>query len=69
MSQLFGGLDLCAIELVQEKSGKEWLISIHDSTMKFFPQTLEDDCQRIAQLIIHKMEIYSRPNREVTILK
>ena len=68
MSQLFGGLDLCAVEVVQEKSsGNEFILTINDCTMKFFPQTQEEDCQILADLIVHQMEIYSRPDRPITI--
>ncbi len=68
MSQLFGGLDICAIELVQTKTGEEFIIKINDSTMQLIDQTQEEDCQSIADLIIHKMQIYCRPDQELTIL-
>ncbi len=65
MSQIFGGLDICAIKLVQSKIGKEFII---DCTMQLLVETQEEDCQTIAELIIHKMEIFCRPNQELTIL-
>ncbi len=68
MSQIFGGLDICAIELVQSKNGQEFIIEINDSTMQLFSETQEEDCQSIAELIIHKMQIFCRPNQELTIL-
>ncbi len=68
MSQLFGGLDICAIELIQTKTGKEFIIQINDCTMQLLGETQEEDCQFIADLIIHKMQIYCRPNQELTIL-
>ncbi len=68
MSQIFGGLDICAIKLVQSKNGKEFIIEINDCTMQLLGETQEEDCQIIAELIIHKMEIFCRPNQEFTIL-
>ncbi len=68
MSQIFGGLDICAIELVQSKTGKEFIIEINDCTMSLLGETQEADCQSIAELITHKMQIYCRPNQELTIL-
>jgi hypothetical protein len=65
VSQIFGGLDICAIKLVQSKIGKEFII---DCTMQLLVETQEEDCQTIAELIIHKMEIFCRPNQELTIL-
>jgi hypothetical protein len=68
VSQIFGGLDICAIELVQSKTGKEFIIEINDCTMSLLGETQEEDCQSIAELIMHKMQIYCRPNQELTIL-
>jgi hypothetical protein len=68
VSQIFGGLDICAIEIVQSKNGKEFIIEINDCTMKLLGETYEEDCQIIAELIIHKMEIYCRPNQQLTVL-
>jgi hypothetical protein len=36
--------------------------------MQLFSETQEEDCQSIAELIIHKMQIFCRPNQELTIL-
>ncbi len=68
MSQIFGGLDICAIELVRSRTGEEFIIEINDCTMQLLDETQEEDCQSIAELIIHKMQIYCRPNEELTIL-
>ena len=68
VSQIFGGLDMCAMEIVQSNTGKEYIIEVNDSTMELSEETREDDCQHIAELIIHKMQIYCRSDRELTIL-
>ena len=69
VSQLFGGLDLCAIELVQAKDGSEYIIQVNDCTMQLIGEDQEVDHQRIADLIVHKMEIHCRPNEQMTILR
>ncbi|CAF1117716.1 unnamed protein product [Adineta steineri] len=66
VSQIFGGLDICAIEIVQSNDGKEFIIDVNDCTMQLVGETYEEDYQSIAKLIIHKMEIYCRPNQELT---
>jgi hypothetical protein len=68
VSQIFGGLDICAIEIVQSKTGKEYIIEINDCTMELIGETYEEDYQAIAELVIHKMEIYCRPNQRLTTL-
>ena len=68
MSQIFGGLDICAIEIIQSITGKEFIIDINDCTMELFGETYEEDCQAIAELIVHKMEVYCRPNQQLTTL-
>ncbi|UJR10521.1 hypothetical protein I4U23_014724 [Adineta vaga] len=68
VSQIFGGLDLCAIELIQTNDGKEYIIQINDCTMQLIGENQEEDYRMIADLIVHKMEIYCRPNEQVTIL-
>ncbi|CAF4427480.1 unnamed protein product, partial [Adineta steineri] len=66
VSQIFGGLDICAVEIVQSNDGKEFIIDVNDCTMQLVGETYEEDYQSIAKLIIHKMEIYCRPNQELT---
>lgn len=68
VSQLFGGLDICAVEVIQSTSGKEYILQINDCTMELFNETQEEDCQYIADLVVHKMQIYCRPNQEISIL-
>ncbi len=68
VSQLFGGLDICAIKLVQSRTGQEFIIEINDCTMELVEQTREEDCQSIADLITHQMQIYCRPDEEYTTL-
>lgn len=68
MSQIFGGLDICALEVVQSKNGKEYIIEVNDCTMELVGETQEEDCQNIAKLILHQMQIFCRPDEELTIL-
>ncbi|CAF4062227.1 unnamed protein product, partial [Rotaria sordida] len=68
VSQLFGGLDICAIEVIKSISGKEYIIEINDCTMQLLNETQEEDCRSIAELIMHKMQIYCRPDQQLSIL-
>ena len=36
--------------------------------MALFNETQEDDCQCIAELVMHKMQIYCRPDQQLSIL-
>lgn len=69
MSQIFGGLDICAVEVIQSTNGKEYIIDINDCTMELIGESQEEDCEYIAELIRHRMQIYCRPDEELTILK
>ncbi|CAF3376022.1 unnamed protein product [Rotaria sp. Silwood1] len=68
VSQIFGGLDICAIEVIKSINGKEYIIKINDCTMQLLKETQEEDCQSIAELIMHQMQIYCRPDQEISIL-
>ncbi len=36
MSQLFGGLDICAVEIVQSKDGKEFIVQVRKDIFNCF---------------------------------
>ncbi|ESO12867.1 hypothetical protein HELRODRAFT_93529 [Helobdella robusta] len=59
-SELFGGLDMVAIEAIMGKDGNEYILEINDCTMPLLGETQEDDRKLIASLIINKMEANCR---------
>ncbi|UJR35366.1 hypothetical protein I4U23_028123 [Adineta vaga] len=68
ISQLFGGLDICAVEIVQSKDGKEYIVQINDCCMQLLGETQDEDRRCIAELVMHKMQIYCRPDKQPTMM-
>lgn len=68
VSQLFGGLDICAIEIVQSKDGKEYIVQINDCCLQLLGETQDEDRRCIAELVMHKMQIYCRPDKQPTMV-
>ncbi|CAF3538485.1 unnamed protein product [Adineta steineri] len=68
VSQLFGGLDICAVEIVQSKDGKEFIVQINDCCMQLLGETQDEDRRCIAELVMHKMQIYCRPDKQPTMM-
>ncbi|KAK7078530.1 Asparaginyl-tRNA synthetase, cytoplasmic (Asparagine--tRNA ligase) (AsnRS) [Halocaridina rubra] len=61
VSSLFGGLDICAIEAIVDKSGNEHIIEVNDSALTLMGDTQEDDRRYIAELVAIKMQSVTRP--------
>ncbi|XP_071552793.1 synapsin [Panulirus ornatus] len=56
VSSLFGGLDICAIEAIVDKSGAEHIIEVNDSALTLMGDSQEDDRRYIAELVAIKMQ-------------
>ncbi|XP_022098785.1 synapsin-3-like isoform X2 [Acanthaster planci] len=54
-SELFGGLDVLAVEAIHGKDGKDYIIEVNDSSMSLLGENPEDDRKQIADLVIQKM--------------
>lgn len=61
VSSLFGGLDICAIEAIVDKSGNEHIIEVNDSALTLMGDSQEDDRRYIAELVAIKMQGVTRP--------
>ena len=57
VSQLFGGLDICALEAVVGKDGKEHIIEVNDSALTLMGDSQEEDRRHIAELVCAKMQV------------
>ncbi|TGZ52463.1 Synapsin [Temnothorax longispinosus] len=66
VAQLFGGLDICAIELLVGKDGREHIIEVNDSALSLMGDSQEEDRRHIADLVTAKMQVYCRPPSMLT---
>lgn len=57
VAQLFGGLDICAIELLVGKDGREHIIEVNDSALSLMGDSQEEDRRHIADLVTAKMQV------------
>ncbi|KAH0953041.1 hypothetical protein HN011_001318 [Eciton burchellii] len=66
VAQLFGGLDICAIELLVGKDGREYIIEVNDSALSLMGDSQEEDRRHIADLVTAKMQVCCRPPSVLT---
>ncbi|XP_011297570.1 synapsin [Fopius arisanus] len=66
VSNLFGGLDICAIELLVGKDGREYIIEVNDSALSLMGDSQEEDRRQIADLVAAKMQACCRPQSVLT---
>ena len=57
VSELFGGLDICSIEVMVAKDGKEYIIEVNDSATTLMGESQEEDRKNIAELVVKQMEV------------
>ena len=61
ISEMFGGLDICALEAVVSKDGQEFIIEVNDCALNLMGDSQEEDRRLIADLVVSKMQSKCRP--------
>lgn len=56
--EVFGGLDLVAIQAILAKDGKEYIYKVTGSQMTLMGETQEEDRRLIADLVCAKMQTF-----------
>lgn len=57
VSELFGGLDICALEIVVGKDGHEHIIEVNDSALTLMGDTQDEDRRLISEMVIQRMQV------------
>ncbi|XP_038210530.1 synapsin, partial [Zerene cesonia] len=61
VSEIFGGLEVCALELVVGKDGREHIIELNDSATSFMGDSQEEDRRHLSELVFQRMQNVCRP--------
>ncbi|VDP80727.1 unnamed protein product [Echinostoma caproni] len=56
ISHMFGGLDICSVEVLQNKAGEYFIYDANGSDMCLFGDSQEDDRREIAELVVQRMQ-------------
>ncbi|XP_046384730.1 synapsin [Ischnura elegans] len=59
--ELFGGLAVCALEIVVGRDGREHIIEVNDSALTLMGDSQEEDRRHLAELVVNSMQTYCRP--------
>ncbi|CAH1395747.1 unnamed protein product [Nezara viridula] len=60
VTELFGGLDMCALEVIVSRDGRESIIEVNDCALSLMGDSQEEDRRLIADLVCQKMQTVLR---------
>ncbi|MFX1254335.1 MAG: hypothetical protein ACFFCZ_22175 [Promethearchaeota archaeon] len=55
-SKIFGGLDICALDVIHATDGREYILELNDSAIGLAPQYVEEDMRHIKKLVMTKID-------------
>ncbi|CAO1432252.1 unnamed protein product [Diamesa serratosioi] len=61
VSELFGGMEICALSVIVAKDGKEYILKASDCTFPLIGDTQEEDRRQIADIVTGRMQNVCRP--------
>jgi glutathione synthase/RimK-type ligase-like ATP-grasp enzyme len=69
-SSLFGGMDICALDVIHSTDGKEYILELNDSSIGLGPEHVQEDNLKIRQLLLRRLvEHYSKDGKQVEVEK
>ena len=57
VSELFGGMEICSINVIVSKDNKEFILKASDSTFNLIGDTQEEDRRAIADIVSARMQV------------
>lgn len=57
VASMFGGLDICALEMIVARDGREYIIEVNDCALSLMGDTQEEDRRHIAELVTQRMQV------------
>ena len=57
VAQQFGGLDLCALEVLVARDGREIIMELNDCALPLLGDSQEEDRRLISELVLHRMNV------------
>jgi len=60
VAEQFGGLDLCALEILVTRDGREIIMELNDCALPLLGDSQEEDRRLISELVLHRMNTQCR---------